>query len=247
MHRVPTRYGKLCPMTHLTGSERSSYVQGMFTRIAHRYDLMNRLMTAGQDSLWRGEVIQRANLPPEDSLLLDLGAGTGDLAFDALRKHPQTTAIAADFTTAMMEVGQQRSLGKMVRWSAADALQLPFDDQTFDAVVSGFLLRNVIDIQLALTEQLRVLKPGGMMVALDTTRPPENLLSPLMRFHMNTIIPALGRLLTGQADAYTYLPDSSTNFLWAEELATRMATAGFQEVVFQRRMFGVVAIHWGRK
>jgi len=219
----------------------------MFTRIAHRYDLMNRLMTMGQDARWRREVIRRASLPQSKSLLLDLGAGTGDLAFESLQQNPQTTAIAADFTTAMMHFGQQRKLGQQVSWSSADALQLSFPDQTFDAVVSGFLLRNVIDIDQALSEQLRVLKPNGMMVSLDTTRPRDNLLSPFIRFHMNIIIPALGRILTGQADAYTYLPDSSTNFLLAEDLAERMTAAGFKAVGFQRRMFGVVAIHWGQK
>lgn len=234
-------------MTHLSGRERSTYVQGMFTRIAHRYDLMNRIMTMGQDARWRRDVVRRASLPRGKSLMLDLGAGTGDLAFEFLRQNPENVPIAADFTTAMMQVGQQRKLGNLVHWSSVDALQLPFDDQTFDAVVSGFLLRNVIDLDQALREQLRVLNPGGMMVSLDTTRPRNNLLSPFIRFHMNIIIPALGRMLTGQADAYTYLPDTSTNFLLAENLAERMTSAGFRAVSFQRRMFGVVAIHWGRK
>ena len=236
-------------MANLTGPERAAYVRGMFTRIAQRYDLMNRLMTAGQDAHWRREVIRRAALPPNGngSLVLDLGAGTGDLAFEALRQHTATTPIAADFTLAMMEVGRKRHKGHFVHWSASDALRLPFPSESFDAVVSGFLLRNVIDIQQALAEQYRVLTPGGVMVALDTTRPRGNFLSPLIRFHMGTVIPALGFLLTGQADAYTYLPDTSINFLRAEELAASMAAVGFREVNFQRKMFGVVAIHWGKK
>ena len=234
-------------MTNLTGTERADYVQEMFTRIAHRYDLMNRLMTAGQDARWRREVIRRASLPPGRSFLLDLGAGTGDLAFDALRQHPETIPIAADFTLAMMHVGQNRQYGHQVNWSSAAALRLPYPDETFDAVISGFLLRNVIDIQQALVEQYRVIKPGGMIVTLDTTRPRQNLLSPFIRFHMKTVIPAMGRMLTGQADAYEYLPDSSINFLRAEELAARLAAVGFTGVNFQRKMFGVVAIHWGKK
>ncbi len=234
-------------MTHLSGRERSQYVQGMFTRIAPRYDLMNRLMTLGQDARWRREVIRRAALPQRGGLLLDLGAGTGDLAFDALKANPAGRALAADFTLEMMRVGKNRPNGHRVHWSAVDALHIPFPDDTFDAVVSGFLLRNVIDIQQALAEQLRVLKPGGWAVALDTTRPKPGPLAPLIRFHMHTVIPLLGRILTGQPDAYTYLPDSSENFLRAEELAARMAAAGFVDVGFWRRMFGVVAIHWGRK
>jgi len=234
-------------MTQSRGSERSSYVRDMFTRIAYRYDLMNRLMTGGQDARWRREVIRRASLPPGRNLVLDLGAGTGDLAFEALRQHPETTSVAADLTLAMMHVGRHRRNGRRVHWSSADALKPPFTDGIFDAVVSGFLLRNVLDIQKALAEQYRLLKPGGMMVALDTTRPPDNLLSPLIRFYMNIVIPALGRLLTSQADAYIYLPESSARFLRAEELSARMAAVGFREVNFRRKMFGVVAIHWGKK
>jgi len=234
-------------MAHLTGPERAHYVRGMFTRIADRYDLMNRIMTARQDALWRREVIQRASLPPGRSIVLDLGAGTGDLAFEALRQHADATPIAADFTQAMMETGRNRPNGHNLHWSSADALKLPFPDGTFDAVVSGFLLRNVIDITQSLAEQYRVLKSGCVMVALDTTRPRETILAPLIRFYMKTVIPVLGRILTGQSDAYTYLPDSSVNFLRAEELAAHMTTAGFREVNFHRVMFGVVAIHWGIK
>lgn len=233
-------------MTTLKGDERARYVQGMFSRIAARYDLMNRLMTGGQDVRWRRIVIQKANLP-EDGLLLDLGAGTGDLVFEALRQSPGCVPVAADFTLPMMLVGKRRPLGKHVYWSAADALRLPFPDNTFDAVVSGFLVRNVVDLPRALAEQFRVLKPGGRIVTLDTTKPPQNILSPLIRFHMHHVIPALGRLLTGDNDAYIYLPDSSEAFLKAEDLAQQFAQAGFIDVGFRRMTFGVVAIHWGVK
>ena len=232
-------------MAHLTGSERARYVQGMFARIAHRYDLMNRLMTAGQDVRWRVEVIQRAVLPPGGSLL-DLGAGTGDLAREALRQAPQSTAVAADFTLEMMLAGRDRPVRHLV-WTAADALYLPFPDERFDAVVSGFLLRNVSDLPRSLSEQRRVLKPGGRIVCLDTTRPPQNLLTPFINLHLHTVIPALGRLIAGDAEAYTYLPDSTQSFLSAESLAEHLRLAGFREVGFLRKMLGTVAIHWGVK
>jgi len=233
-------------MANLSQAERARYVQGMFGRIAHRYDLMNRLMTAGQDVRWRREVIRRASLPSQ-ARLLDLGAGTGDLAQEALRQRPDCRPVAADFTMQMMRVGRQRPGSSRLDWSSADALHLPFAGETFDAVVSGFLLRNVIDLELALREQHRVLKPGGWMVALDTTRPPRGLLSPLINFHLHSVIPTLGRLVTGEGDAYSYLPDSTEGFLGAESLAARIASAGFQEAGFHRLMFGTVAIHWGRR
>jgi demethylmenaquinone methyltransferase/2-methoxy-6-polyprenyl-1,4-benzoquinol methylase len=236
----------------LTGKERADEVQRMFARIAHRYDLMNRLMTGGRDKAWRREVIRRAGLPPRGRLL-DIGAGTGDLALEALRQQPGAQAVAADFTIEMMRAGRAR-FGKksqppsgLYGWLTADALNLPFPDQSFDAVVSGFLLRNVTDIRQALAEQYRVLKPGGRLVALDTTPPPRNLLLPFVRFHLHTVIPTLGKLVIGSADAYHYLPDSTENFLRAEQLAARLAEVGFVRVGFRRIMLSTIAIHWGTK
>ncbi|MEJ5314692.1 MAG: ubiquinone/menaquinone biosynthesis methyltransferase [Anaerolinea sp.] len=230
---------------HLQGPERAQAVRGMFTRIARQYDLMNRLMTAGMDLRWRKEVIRRAHLRPH-SRLLDLGTGTGDLAREALQQEPTSQVVAADFTLEMMRVGLQRH-SQPQQWCDADALHLPFPDQTFDAVVSGFLLRNVIDLDTALKEQVRVLRPQGWIVALDTTRPQENFLSPFVRFYMKRIIPLLGRLIAMAPDAYTYLPETSTAFLSAEALQARFEQAGLTHAGFRRLNFGTVAIHWGQK
>jgi len=221
------------------------YVQDVFERIAPHYDLMNRLMTGGQDRAWRREVIRRARLFTGASLL-DLGAGTGDLGREALRQATDCRITLADFSTGMMRIGQKHS-GPAQNWSAADALKLPFPNHTFDALVSGFLLRNVADLGKALVEQMRVLKPGGRMVALDTTRPVHSLLTPFIWTHMHVVIPTLGWLLTGQRDAYNYLPNSTESFLRAEDLAGRMAAAGFCKVGFRRLNFGTIAIHWGEK
>ena len=226
-------------------TNRARYVQDVFERIAPRYDLMNRLMTGGQDRTWRREVIRRARLFSGASLL-DLGAGTGDLGREALRQAPDCQVTLADFSTGMMRIGQKHP-GPAQHWSAADALNLPFPDQTFDALVSGFLLRNVADLEKVLAEQMRVLKPGGHMVALDTTRPVHSLLTPFIWTHMHVVIPTLGWLLTGQRDAYRYLPNSTERFLWAEDLAGRMAAAGFCKVGFRRLNLGTIAIHWGEK
>lgn len=230
-------------MTQLTGQERAQYVQSMFTKIAHRYDLMNRLMTGGQDIRWRRDVIRRARLTPNASLL-DLGTGTGDLAREALTQEPQAKVTAADFTIEMMRVGNKNG---NLEWSSADALNLPFKNEIFDAVVSGFLMRNVTDIQQALKEQYRALKPGGRIVILDTTRPKKNILSPFIWIHMHIIIPTVGGLLSGERDAYNYLPDTTEGFLTAEQLVSRMTAAGFKNVDFKRFMFGTIAIHWGEK
>jgi demethylmenaquinone methyltransferase/2-methoxy-6-polyprenyl-1,4-benzoquinol methylase len=230
-------------MTQLTGQERAAYVQNMFTRIAKRYDLMNRLMTGGQDIRWRKMVIKLARLD-NSSALLDLGTGTGDLAREATAQFPRAKVIASDFTHEMMRVGKKIS---PLNFSTADALNLPFNDLSFDAVISGFLMRNVIDLQKAIEEQYRVLKNGGRIVILDTTRPKKNILSPFIWLHMHFIIPTLGGALTGVSEAYRYLPETTEGFVTAEDLAERMTKAGFKNINFKRLMFGTIAIHWAEK
>jgi demethylmenaquinone methyltransferase/2-methoxy-6-polyprenyl-1,4-benzoquinol methylase len=233
-------------VSYLTGAERARYVQGMFGRIAARYDLMNRLMTGGQDVAWRRQVIDLAHLPP-GGRLLDLGTGTGDLAFEALRRDPAVRPVGGDFTLAMMRVGCRRPNGDRVRWAGIDALCLPFEAGQFDAVTSGYLMRNVGDVGQAWAEQYRVLRPGGRVVCLDTTPPPHNWLRPFILFHLRVVIPVLGRLVAGASEAYTYLPESTEGFLSAERLAGRMHETGFQNVGFRRLMLGTMAIHWGTK
>ncbi len=238
-------------MSNLRGDERARYVQQMFSRIAGRYDLMNRIMTAGQDLRWRKEVIRLAELPRQGRLL-DLGAGTGDLSREAAQQRSSLHVVAADFTLDMMRIGMSRLQSAthakaQIEWCGADANRLPFPDSVFDAVVSAFLLRNLGDLPRSLAEQYRVLKPGGRIVALDTTPPPQNLLRPAIEFHLYTVIPALGSLIAGQAEAYRYLPDSTVGFLEPERLAVRLMEAGFQQVGFRRMMLGAVAIYWGLK
>lgn len=230
-------------MAHLTGLERAVYVRKMFTRIASHYDLMNRLMTGGQDIRWRRQVIQLARLN-ETSCLLDLGTGTGDLAREALTQFPRAKVIAGDFTLEMMRVGRRKGF---LHFSSVDALSLPFQAASFDAVVSGFLMRNVIDLQKSLQEQYRVLKKGGRVVILDTTRPKKNFFSPLIWLHLHIVIPTLGRWLTGETEAYRYLPETTEGFVTAEELAVRMAAVGFKKINYERLMFGTIAIHWAEK
>jgi demethylmenaquinone methyltransferase/2-methoxy-6-polyprenyl-1,4-benzoquinol methylase len=232
-------------LTPSSGKASSEEVRQLFTRIAPYYDVMNRLMTGAQDRRWRVEVILRAHLPA-NGRLLDLGAGTGDLACEALRQHPDCRPLAADFTLAMMHLGRQRSRAPR-DWAATDALELPLPGDCFDAAVSGFLLRNVVDLPRALAEQYRVLKPGGWWVSLDTTRPQRSLLTPFIHFYMHRLIPFMGGLLAGQIEAYRYLPDSSEKFLSAEELQTLLDAKGFNQTGFHRLNFGTIAIHWGQK
>ncbi|MCP4357912.1 MAG: ubiquinone/menaquinone biosynthesis methyltransferase [Chloroflexi bacterium] len=233
-------------MAHLEGQERAEYVQDMFARIANQYDRMNRLMTAGQDIKWRRYVIVQAQLPAHGRLL-DIATGTGDIALEGLRQTTDLEAVGGDFTIEMMQAGKRIPERASIMWAAADTLQLPFPDDTFNAVTSGFLMRNVIDVPTAFREQMRVTKPGGRIVVLESSPPKKNLLRPFIKIHLNHIIPTLGRLVTGESDAYTYLPNSTQQFQSPESLANMMRQTGLVNVNYKLFMFGTIAIHVGQK
>jgi demethylmenaquinone methyltransferase / 2-methoxy-6-polyprenyl-1,4-benzoquinol methylase len=221
-------------------------VKNMFGRIAARYDVMNRLMTFGRDQAWHREVVRRAALPV-GGRLLDIGSGTGGIVCAALERDATLSAVAADFTFAMMATGRVQHANRPIQWCGADALRLPFQDNTFDAVTSGYLIRNVTDIRQAFEEQVRVLRPGGKIVCLDTSPPPTGILQPFINAHLQIVIPLAGRLISGDAHAYRYLPESTQHFEPPEKLRHRMQAAGLEKVAFQRLMFGTVVILHGTK
>jgi demethylmenaquinone methyltransferase/2-methoxy-6-polyprenyl-1,4-benzoquinol methylase len=256
-------------MTFKSASEKQRYINAMFARIAHRYDTMNRLMTGGQDKHWRRLLVQQAHLPPGGKLL-DIATGTGDIAFEALRQQPALSqVVGADFTLTMLQEAQRRGreerrAGRLEgwktgeeagaalpssqpSWSGADTLHLPFPDNTFDAVASGFLLRNVTSVPLALAEQRRVCKPGGRVLALEIPRPADSLGGRLFRLYFHRVVPVLGGLISGQPDAYAYLPASADVFLRPDELKAHMEMVGLRQVGYTMLMFGTVALHVGVK
>jgi demethylmenaquinone methyltransferase/2-methoxy-6-polyprenyl-1,4-benzoquinol methylase len=221
-------------------------VQKMFARIAGRYDLMNRLMTFGRDRIWHRDVVRRAALPP-GGRLLDIGSGTGGIVCAALDNDPSLSVIAADFTYAMMIAGRSRHADKPIRWCSADALRLPFGDNVFDAVTSGYLIRNVVDAGQAFAEQVRVLQPGGRVICLDTSPPPDGWRKPFITLYLQTVIPLMGGIISGDSYAYRYLPESTQQFKTPEALRATMQAAGLVDVSFHRLMFGTVVILQGTK
>jgi demethylmenaquinone methyltransferase/2-methoxy-6-polyprenyl-1,4-benzoquinol methylase len=233
-----------------SAEEKPVYVNRMFARIARTYDFMNRLMSGGQDQRWRRLLLGFCNLPPRGRLL-DVGTGTGDIAFGARRRFPGVEVVGVDFTYEMLAVGQAKA-GHIGRASAApllqgDALALPFAADSFDAVVSGFLLRNLVDRKAALREQARVTKPGGRVVVLETTPPANTPLGPLFQFYFFRIVPLIGGLVSGDREAYRYLPQSTVDFPMPEALRRLMEQAGLTNVFYRELMFGSVAIHVGTK
>lgn len=231
-------------MTYTNGPDRAEYIRDMFGRISGRYDLMNRLISLGRDRAWRRQVVKKAALT-KGGRLLDVGTGTGDIALEALRSDSTLRVTAVDFSLRMIVVGRGRPGGKRILSCCADALKLPFSDAVFDAVASAYLIRNVIDQRRAFEEQIRVVKPGGRIVCLDTSPVPCNALRPFIWFYMRAVIPLIGFLIAGNKAAYCYLPNSTQAFMTPEQLASTMRSAGLDDVCYQRFMFGTMAVHTG--
>ena len=212
-------------------------VRTMFDRIAPVYDAMNRVMTAGLDLRWR-RLAAAAVVRPGDRVL-DAACGTGDLAV-AVGRAGAGKVVGVDFSERMLERARRKA--PWVEWVRGDLLELPFADGSFDAATVGFGVRNT-DLDAALRELRRVLRPGGGLAVLETTQP-VGLLRPFFSLWFDRLVPLLGRLLPG-GEAYTYLPASAKRFPPAAELADRMRGAGFDQVRYRRLGGSIVALHTG--
>jgi len=226
--------------------EKRATVQKMFGRIAQTYDLLNKIISLGQDAAWRKKVV-RLIQPEKKQTFLDIGCGTGDLASTLINAQPDARVVAADFSIQMIQVGKSKNSAANIDWIVADAQALPFKSKTFHGVVSGYLLRNVTDQKKALTEQNRVMRIGARVAALDTTPPTKNWYYPFVMAYIYIVIPFLGFLLSGDLQAYSYLPRSTSLHTPADQLAGIFTESGFENVGFIKVMFGTMAIHFGRK
>jgi len=227
----------------LSGPDRSQRVRAMFDRIVGRYDLMNRLMTGGQDASWRRQAARNAN--PAGALALDLATGTADLAIE-LRRQGARRVVAADFSDPMLRAAHvklQHGELEGISLFLADAQRVPFTDESFDCVTSAFLLRNVADLPLCLREMRRVVRPGGRVVALEITPLRPGPFARLFGLYFKHVVPLVGRLISGDPTAYTYLPASVDPFPDAHRLAELFVEAGFAHVRYRRLAMGTMALH----
>jgi demethylmenaquinone methyltransferase / 2-methoxy-6-polyprenyl-1,4-benzoquinol methylase len=224
-------------MTADTGRLPADGVRAMFDRIAPVYDAMNRVMTAGLDQRWR-RATARAVVRPGDSVL-DACCGTGDLAVAAAREGGRVTGL--DFSERMLERARRKA--PALEWVEGDLLALPFADGSFDAATVGFGVRNVGDLDVALAELRRVLRPRGRLAILEITQP-RGALRPFFALWFDRVVPLLGKILPGGM-AYTYLPASVRRFPGAEELTAQLERQGFEQVRVRLLGGSIVALHVG--
>jgi demethylmenaquinone methyltransferase/2-methoxy-6-polyprenyl-1,4-benzoquinol methylase len=229
------------PRQHSIAAENN---RQMFSRIAHRYDLLNRIMTFGLDGTWRQAAAALA-APKGCRLALDMATGTAELAFLLAGRAEQVVAV--DICPQMLSIARakarRRPRAGRIQFLLADGLRLPFAADSFDCVATAFALRNVADLRLALAEMHRVVRPGGRVVCLELTRSPLRPLAAVHAFYLAGLIPALGHWLAGQADAYRFLSVSLSQFPDARHLAEAMRNRGFRRVGHRLYRLWPIALH----
>ena len=230
--------------------DKQALVDDVFRSVAPRYDLMNDLMSGGLHRAWKDVMVHTVNPPKGERpfALLDLAGGTGDIAFRVVAKGGAGTRVTvADINTEMLEVGRARAeeRGLDVTFVEANAEALPFADRSFDAVTIAFGIRNVPRIEQALAEAFRVLKLGGRFLCLEFSTVDVPGFDRLYDLYSFNVIPALGRAVVGDGEAYRYLVESIRRFPRPDIFAEMMRTAGFRRAAFQRMAGGIVALHSG--
>ena len=241
-------------MAELKGAEKQKYVADLFTRIADRYDLMNDLMTAGQHRRWKEQTAQ-ITAKGLHGKSLDVATGTGDLALALSRRPAIEHSVGIDLLPNMVALGaakaEAKGLNDRTTLLVGDALQLPFQSGSFACATAGFSLRNMPDLPLALAEMVRVVRPGGRITTLELSPMPpglnSRLFSPLFRLYFHRLVPLLGRLISGDRSAYTYLPQSVDYFLEADRLANLFQDTDLEQVGYKRLGLGTVTVHWGQR
>jgi demethylmenaquinone methyltransferase / 2-methoxy-6-polyprenyl-1,4-benzoquinol methylase len=234
------------------GDERQAarWVQDMFAEVAPRYDFLNHLLSFNVDRGWRKVLRDElaSTLARKDARVLDLCCGTGDVLLD-LQSSAQTNILGADFCHPMLLAAQRKVWRRGFRSPLfeADALVLPLRDGTLDAIAISFGFRNLASYEMGLTELHRVLKPGGMLAILEFSHPPGWLMKNAYGFYSRVLLPAIGSIVSGSRDAYTYLPESIGKFPSAAMLRQMMIDTGFHGARFQLLTSGVAALHLGTK
>lgn len=230
---------------HLSPEQKRAYVRSLFGGIAARYDLTNDVMSLGLHRRWKRHALELADLP-DDGRVLDLAAGTGDLAASTSRET-DGSVVALDLTREMLEAGIDRHGRDGLSWVQGDALDLPFPDRSFDRVLVGYGLRNLADLEAGLREILRCLRSGGRLVSLDFARPHSELLRSLYLRYLEASTAAVGWLLHRDPEAYFYIPESLRRFPDQDALLEMLEEAGFARFGYVDLLFGTMAVHFAER
>ena len=239
------------PVKPYSNSDKSKkeQVAGMFNNIAGKYDLLNHVLSMNIDKLWRKKVVRKLQ-EHKARRILDVATGTGDLAIAALRANRERVD-GIDISDGMLEAGKtkirQRNLDNIIFLQSGDAEAIPFEDSTFDAITVAFGVRNFENLDAGLKEMNRVLKPGGICVVLEFTMPSLFPFRQLYGFYFKNLLPLIGRLVSKDTSAYTYLPESVKAFPQNQQFIERMEQAGFIQNSFKSLSLGIAAIYTGFK
>jgi len=231
-------------------NEKSQCIRSMFDRIAHRYDLLNHILSACSDILWRRSAVRVLNASAGDRLL-DLATGTGDLALEAMKEKQQPSSIIGmDLAERMMRIGQTKMASRVdfpVRFVGGCAEHLPFQSAVFDGAMVAFGVRNFADINAALLSIWHALKPGGRLVVLELSYPRHPIISHLYHFYAKYLMTWIGSIISGDSSAYRYLQVSVAEFPDREHFRALMNCAGFVDTGWRDLSLGVATIYWGDK
>jgi len=235
------------PLNEWSEKERISAVKKIFSTITPKYDLLNHLLSGGQDIRWRNFTARR--LPENATHLLDVATGTGDLAMTMARKHPQLKVTGVDFVREMMDIARQKTaragLSSRIDYIAGDAMRLPFEDNMFDAATVAFGFRNMPDRIGALKEMSRVVKCGGKIMVLEMTLPRGRAGGRFFKWYIKNVIPRIGKIISGDGGAYEYLSSSIEDFLKPDELTSYFEQAGLHGIKAFPLTFGITYLHEG--
>lgn len=231
-----------------TGESKRAQIKQAFDVLAHRYDRLNRVLSLGIDLHWRRRALRllQAGRPAR---VLDVATGTGDFALLAARALPQAQVTGVDLSEAMLKIGRDKvqaaGLAARVTLQAGDGLALAFPDASFEAVTAAFGVRNFESLAAGFAEMRRVMKPGGRVAILELSEPRTGPLRPLYRFYLRRVIPLAGRLLTGHAREYRYLPTSIEQVPQGEAMLDLLRAAGFAECRCETYTFGICSCYTG--
>jgi demethylmenaquinone methyltransferase / 2-methoxy-6-polyprenyl-1,4-benzoquinol methylase len=230
---------------------RDQAVQGMFDRIAGRYDLLNRVISFKLDNWWRTQAIDIL-IRCQASRIVDLGTGTGDMVFNALKSTQGVPRLVGlDVSLNMLQLACAKRAaqphGSTAAFVQGSAMASPFKNASFDGAMSAFVLRNVSDLELFFSEACRILKPGGKLITLDMFPPQKNWFAPLYCLYFYRLVPWIGGLLAGDRSAYRYLSESVRNFHSPEVISERIRRAGFAQVTLRKFLNGAVCMHIAEK